>query len=220
MRPTTANNEGWTTRPSVLTTLRRLIPDRDSVTFAEALRIAEIQAARLLELLDITDYPVLNEAISELPRIRIQYIPELPTSGLSFWNGQNWIVQLSTRQPRARQRFTLFHEYKHIVDHGTADRLYRGDRRHTPSVQAELAADYFAGCALIPRRALKSAWGNGVQQPAALAARFDASLPAIEVRLVQTGLRVPLRRCDQATQAPTRAGDTRRPTTSQIAGAA
>lgn len=195
MRPTTTNYNGWAARASVLATLRRLIPNRDSVTFAETLRIADIQAARLLELLDISEYPVPNEAISELPRIRIQYVPELPTFGLSFWSGNNWVIQLSTRQSRARQRFTLFHEYKHIVDHGAADRLYRGDRRHAPSTQAELAADYFAGCALIPRRALKSAWGNGIQRPAALAERFDVSVPAIEVRLDQTGLREPIARC-------------------------
>jgi hypothetical protein len=58
----------------------------------------------------------------------------------SFWNGRQWIIQLSTRQSHARRRFTLFHEYKHIVDHGAADRLYRGDARHTPAEQAELAA--------------------------------------------------------------------------------
>lgn len=219
MQPTTTNYDGWAARPSVLASLRRLIPDRDSVTFTEALRVAEIQAARMLELLDITEYPVPNEVIAELPRIRIQYVPELPTFGLGFWNGNNWIIQLSTRQSRARQRFTLFHEYKHIVDHPAADRLYRGDRRHSPSVQAELAADYFAGCALIPRRALKSAWGNGIQQPAALAERFDVSVPAIEVRLDQTGLREPISRCDRATTT-SRTTYAQLPATSQIAGAA
>jgi hypothetical protein len=212
-----------TTQPiaglSVLQSLRRLIPER-IVTFTEALRIAEIQAARLLQLLDVTDAPVPNETISELPRIRIEYVPELPSFGLSFWNGRNWIIQLSTRQSRARQRFTLFHEYKHVIDHGCIDRLYVGDRRHTADVQAELVADYFAGCALIPRRALKSAWGNGIQRPAALAARFQASQQAIEVRLDQTGLREPIRRCDRATTTPSCTTYTRRPTTSQIAEAA
>lgn len=216
MRITTDNYHERAVSPSVLAGLRRLIPDRDTVTFAEALRIADLQAARLLEWLDITEYPVLNETISELPRIRLQYVSELPTFGLSFWNGQNWIIQLSTRQSRTRQRFTLFHEYKHIVDHGATDRLYRGDRKRSPRDQAELAADYFAGCALIPRRALKSAWGHGIQRPSALAARFDVSVPAIEVRLDQTGLRDPISRCDRAATSTA----IHRPTSRQIAGAA
>lgn len=183
-----------TTGPSVLQSLRSLIPER-SLTFSEALRIAEIQAARLLQLLDITEAPIPNETITELPRIRLEFVRELPSFGLSFWNGQNWIIQLSTRQSRARQRFTLFHEYKHIIDHGAADRLYRGDHRRTAASQAELVADFFAGCALIPRRLIKNAWGNGIQRPAALADLFDASQQAVEVRLDQTGLREPRARC-------------------------
>ncbi len=85
------------TRPtgarSVLETLRGLIPNRDSITFTEALRIAEIQAALLLEVLDINEFPVLNETISELPRIRIEYADDLPAFGLSFWSGDRWIIQ-------------------------------------------------------------------------------------------------------------------------------
>lgn len=179
---------------SVLASLRSLVPPRH-LTFTEARRIAEIQAARLLQLLDLTDLPIPAEAITELPRIRIQRIRDLPTSGISFWNGQNWIIQLSGLEPIVRQRFTLFHEYKHIIDHYAADWLYTGDRNHSAAQQAELIADYFAGCALIPRRALKSAWGRGIQRPAALAEHFATSVQAIEVRLDQTGLREPRTRC-------------------------
>lgn len=173
---------------SILGALRSAIPTRSSVTFREALRIAEIQAAKLLQLLDISDFPVLDETIAGLPRIRIEHSAELPTSGLSFWNGERWIIQLSTRQSRARQRFTLFHEYKHIVEHGSAGRIYRGNRWHTAEEQAELAADFFAGCVLIPRSGLKRAWGSGIQSVPALAELFDVSRQAIKVRLDQTGL--------------------------------
>lgn len=186
------------TELSVLQSLRSVIPPRE-VTFGEALRIAEIQAAKFLALLDITSFPVPSEAISELPRIRIEYVADLPTFGMSFWNGRTWIIQLSTRQSPARQRFTLFHEYKHIVDHGFARQLYRGDRRNAANVQAELVADFFAGCLLIPRRELKRAWGNGIQRLAALADYFDTSIQAIEVRLDQTGIREPMQRCQRPT---------------------
>lgn len=216
------NNSHTKPGASVLASLRALVPLRQ-VTFTEARRIAEIQAARLLSLLEVTEYPVLNEVISELPRILIEHVPDLPAFGLSFWNGQNWIIQLSTDQPAARRRFTLFHEYKHIIDHHSAHLLYTGDRRYSAAQQAELAADYFAGCALIPRRALKSAWGNGIQHPAALAEYFATSVQAIGVRLDQTGLREPSPRCAAPPQ-PSTTRSNREPyyrafTTHQSAGA-
>src|SRR5690554_2113108 len=80
------------------------------------------------------------------------------------------------------------HEFKHVIDHGRTHQLYTGDRRTTPHEQAERAADYFAGCALVPRTALKHAWGNGLQHPATLADHFSVSEAAIRVRLDQTGL--------------------------------
>ncbi len=77
-----------------------------------------------------------------------------------------------------------------IIDHGQATRLYAGDRSRTPAQQAEAAADYFAGCVLVPKRDLKSAWGSGLQRLADLADHFDVSLQAVSVRLAQTRLNV------------------------------
>jgi len=101
---------------SVLSRLRALRPARRT-TFSESLRIAELQATRLLSLTGVEDFPVPNEIISELPRIKVVTEP-IPTSGLSFWDGQQWIISLNRLEPWTRQRFTLLHEYKHIVDHG------------------------------------------------------------------------------------------------------
>lgn len=170
---------------SVLASLRGMFPER-SLRFTEALRVAELQATRLLELTGIEAAPIPNEVVSELPRIRVRS-GELPTSGMSYWDGQNWIICLNRREPVTRQRFTLLHEFKHIVDHNAAARLYTGGRQ-SPERQAELAADYFAGCVLMPRTLLKRAWAAGIQSPAAVARFFDVSERAAEVRLVQVGL--------------------------------
>lgn len=89
---------------------------------------------------------------------------------------------LNRADSAARQRFTLLHEYKHIIDHGQADRLYRTKR------QAEQAADYFAGCALVPKVELKHVFCSGLQRPHDLADHFGVSPTAIQVRLEQTGL--------------------------------
>ncbi|TQF73362.1 ImmA/IrrE family metallo-endopeptidase [Rhodococcus spelaei] len=179
---------------SVLANLRAVIPTRDNVTFYEALRIAELHANRLLELHRITSGPTPREIITELPKLRIEYV-DAPVSGASFWNGRAWVIQLNRQESWTRQRFTLAHEYKHIIDHGSATTLYTGTAKATAAKQAEQAADYFAGCLLVPKRLLKRAWGTGLQRPRDLARYFQVSEQAITVRLAQTGLVKRTARC-------------------------
>lgn len=173
--------------PSVLASLRHLIPDRP-LQLHEALRIAELQANRLLELSGSVDQPAGAELVTALPRIRVEY-RRLPTSGLSYWNGQHWVIGINRSEPETRQRFTLLHEFKHIIDHGRTDQLYRSNPRI-----AEQAADYFSACALMPKRLIKRAWGNGIQRPEYLAQTFDVSEPAIRIRLAQLRLTEPEQR--------------------------
>ena len=171
---------------STLGSLRALIPDR-RCQFLEALRVAELQASRLLSLYRIEQAPIPSELVTELPRIHVEYRP-IPMSGLSYWNGHSWVIALNRAEPTTRQRFTLFHEYKHIVDHGRVRDLYQGAGRKTAAQQAEQAADYFAGCVLMPRLLLKRAWASGLQTPDQLARHFETSERAISVRLAQVGL--------------------------------
>jgi hypothetical protein len=187
-----------TTAPHVLQSLRSLISER-VVTFTEALRIAEKQAERLLQLMDATAASSPNQDIAQLPHICVEYIEGLPSCGLSFWDGQQWIVQLSTKQTPVRQRFTLFHQYKHIIDHWAVERLYSGD------AQAELAADHFAGFALDSN-------GETSTRPAALA--------EADVRFDQTELRAPTRQCTWLVTPPNRQTYDRRPSSRQIPGEA
>ncbi|MGL4299649.1 MAG: ImmA/IrrE family metallo-endopeptidase [Candidatus Neomicrothrix subdominans] len=196
MTPTTKTTTTTVTnRTTVLKRLRALTPLRE-ISFGEALKIAELQASTLVSLLTEGDTEL---QIADLPRIRITY-EDLAVSGSSHWNGRAWVITIAKGDSLARQRFTLMHEFKHIIDHGMTARLYLGDKRRTGEQQAELTADYFAGCALIPKRDLKRAWGNGIQRTADLALCFGVSEPAIRVRLAQTGLSteiddVPAARC-------------------------
>lgn len=182
----TPQNFNYENKWSTLSALRALIPQRQC-QFHEALRVAESQAARLLQLMGVDGAPVPSEIVSELPRIEVEYRP-IPMSGLSYWNGHDWIIGLNRAEPRTRQRFTLLHEYKHIVDHGRAHLLYPGGKGFTSEKQAEQVADYFAGCVLMPRTLMKRAWANGLQTPEKLARHFDTSERAITVRLAQVGL--------------------------------
>lgn len=182
-----------TPSPSVLKSLRLLIPQR-SCEAHEHLRIAEAQACRLVEQMhriDPTCDGISLRHIDGLPRLRVVH-DQLPVSGLSYWNGREWIIALNHADSLARQRFTLLHEFKHVVDHGATSNLYQDatsrGRTTTAHQHAEQAADYFAGCALVPKRDLKRAWGNRIQRVADLADHFGVSEAAIEVRLKQTGL--------------------------------
>jgi Zn-dependent peptidase ImmA (M78 family) len=182
---------------SVLATLRGLIPNR-LLTFGEALRIAELQANRLRELLSVNDDAFPTELIEELPRLRVVERENLPVSGASYWTEGAWIIALNGGEPWPRKRLTTLHELKHIIDHGRISQLYRGTNRTTGEQQAEQVADFFAGCVLVPKQLLKRAYGSGVQQPEDLSELFAVSGPAIRVRLAQVGLTAATDRCDQS----------------------
>lgn len=183
-----------TTERSVLATLRSVIPNRVLHSFTEAKQTAELQANRLLEIHGIDAGAVPAELITQLPKIEIEPI-EVSVSGASFWNGRAWIIQINKHESWSRQRFTLAHEYKHIIDHNAADRLYTGSGNVTAMEQAEQAADYFAGCFLVPKKLLKRAYYSGTQRPSDLAEYFHVSEAAINVRLHQTGIAERTPRC-------------------------
>lgn len=183
-------NEG----PSVLAALRAVVPERN-LTFNEALRVAELQANRLRELLAVDDATFPTELIAELSRLRVVEQQDLPVSGASYWSRGVWIIALNGSEPRQRRRLTTLHELKHIIDHGRASQLYPGNTRTTSERQAEQAADFFAGCVLVPNRHLKRAFGEGLRRPSELAELFDVSARAIDVRLAQVGLSEPRQRC-------------------------
>src|SRR5437867_2132075 len=99
---------------SVLALLRGLVPQR-RLTLSEALLIAELQANRLLEHFSIMTTAAPDEIVTELPRIKIEHERALPVSGSAHWNGRYWIITLSADEHRCRQRFSLMHEFKHVL---------------------------------------------------------------------------------------------------------
>ena len=186
-------------RPSVLASLRTLLPAR-ALTLYEALRLAELQANRLLELQGIHEAPVPSEIVSGLPRIHVTYDLDMPVSGASNWDTKrkSWVITLHATEPDTRHRITMLHEYKHIIDHGHAGMIAPLGRTYFGLTPLEYVAEYFAGCVLMPKRLVKRAWGERVQRPEDLAELFDVSTRAIEVRLVQLGLTTPTARCASA----------------------
>ena len=180
----------------VLAELRDFVPIRP-LTRTEAYRIAEMQATRFLRMVGADTPPVREEVISELPRIHVQRFSPLPVSGATQWSHGRWMILLNGAEPVVRQRFSLAHEFKHILDHRFIDILYQRIPDAERHEFIEGVCDYFAGCLLVPRAWLKRAWGDGIQQPAALAARFGVSQQAIQVRLSQVGLGERPARCSR-----------------------
>lgn len=202
-QPATRNG-GAAREQSVLAMLRALVPSR-ALTPSEALRLAELQANHLLHHFGIETNAVPEEIVSELPRVRIVREYGLPVSGAAHWNGRYWIITLNADEPLFRQRFSLMHEFKHVLDHTTRDFLYHDRPSRTADEQAERVADYFAACVLMPKRVVKRLWCQGNQNLLELAETLFVSTRALRFRLEQLGLVEPAGRCQQGRRPATRA---------------
>lgn len=188
-RPTTTvtSNPEADQQRAVLGRLRAKAPQR-ALSRREAERVAEWQATSLLELAQLREAPTPSRLIAEVPRVQVLLDNELPVSGSTHWYHGSWLILLNGLEPRTRQRFSLAHEFKHVIDHRDRQTLYRDRPGQSATDQAELAADYFAACLLMPRRWLQRAWSAGVQDVDQLAELFAVSTAAMSRRLAALGL--------------------------------
>lgn len=180
--------------PPVLTKLRDIVPLRP-LRHSEALQIAEIQAQRLLALSRIAEPPVPERVIAQIPKIEITRLSPFPTSGASHWAAGRWLVGINGSEPMARQRFSLAHEFKHIVDHRFVHLIYSEFPERERAGMVEQICDYFAGCVLMPRPWVKRIYDSGVQYAPDLAHVFGVSRAAMAVRLRQLGMPASKPRC-------------------------
>ncbi len=171
----------------VLAELRSLCPPR-GLTHGEALRVAELQAARLLKLSGVTEPPVPESAVCNVPKVQVKRIVPWAVSGATDWAKGTWVIVVNGAEPEARQRFTIAHEFKHILDYPFIDVLYPASLGISRHQRTERACDYFAGCLLVPRPWLMRAWVSGMQDIVQLAEHFGVSKQAMQTRLLQTGL--------------------------------
>lgn len=179
-------NELTADGPSVLAALRALVPRRP-LSYREAERIAELQANRCRELLGI-DEPLLDEmAIGSLPHIDVRRRHGIPVSGLTQWQDGRWLIVLNADECEERQRFSLGHEFKHILDHTTQQWVHPNVAPGTLDGRVERLADYFAACLLMPKRHVKSLFYGGTRSDD-MAQAFGVSRRAISVRLSQLGV--------------------------------
>ncbi|HEY1915741.1 MAG TPA: ImmA/IrrE family metallo-endopeptidase [Streptosporangiaceae bacterium] len=176
--------------------LRAFVPER-GLEHYEATGIAERQATRLLDILDQREPPVDVGLIADLPRIEVRIVPNRELSGLSGltnWVRErgHWLIAINRDDSQTRRRFTLGHEFKHILDNPFINVLYPKTQSESYKVhaddRAERMCDFFAACLLMPRPWVKNLWGQGVQDTDVLAATFNVSPAAMDRRLQELGL--------------------------------
>jgi hypothetical protein len=186
---------------TVLATLRTMVPRRP-LARREAEQLAERQADRLRSELGVLG-PVLPEtALATLPWLTISRHDDLPTAGVVSPTDYGWIIVLRATDPMVRQRFTLAHELKHLLDDDLVDQLpgglYPSTGGYSVHERTERICDRFAAALLMPRVLLRADWADGLQDIAKLARRYHVSRPAMGVRLSQLGLLEAIPRCGGA----------------------
>lgn len=177
---------------SIIEQVRDLMPRR-ALSLTEAYAVADLQVNKLLKLLGLTEPPVRFDQLAALPNINVALGPaykmERVAGGSQLSQGK-WLIVLNKNDSHGRRRFTLAHEFKHIIDHGVEKLAYAQlghgdtDRRHQ---HVEAICQHFAANFLMPKSWVKHWWTEGFQDPYALAGLFQVSLSAMEVQLKKLG---------------------------------
>lgn len=143
-----------------------------------------------------------ESVIASLPRVLVRRVQPLGVSAFTHWEHGRWQIALNGLESLVRQRYTLAHEAKHLIDHQIARVAYRRTTE-TELAWIERVCDYFAACLLMPKPWVKKLYCNeGVQDQVTLARRFAVSQAAMRVRLAQLGLTDPTPRCLYRRSAP------------------
>ena len=192
---TNSSNNPRDAKKGLVASVRRLMPDR-ALSFPEACRVAERQAHEILKRWDYDSPPFPEALITELPRIDVQRVGSLVASGATRWSQGAWRIRINAADSAARQRFTLAHEFKHVLDAPVESvihaRLQTGSGHER---QVEAICDHFAACLLMPKRWVTQAWYAGHQDLGELAWLFEVSQQAMLIRLQTLGLIEPIPRC-------------------------
>lgn len=185
-------------RRNLIAELRRVGPTPPR-TLEEALRVARRQAKNVLLWTATYEPPVGPEILLDDPKVEILRTAELRrVSGLCRWVGARYVIAVNRREPLPRQRFTIFHEFKHAVDGARTTEALNRFTRDGKRPASEFVADYFASCVLMPESWVMDAAPHA-RDLAHLAGYFGVSNKAMCVRLETLGLDRGFVEADEAT---------------------
>lgn len=178
----------------LMTELRKLAPPRP-LTYGESLQLARLQAFRLRQWAGAGDEPNLNLLwLIRQRAVPVSFVPSYrlgEESGLTTDHfGGRLQVFINGGEPHVRQRFSLLHELKHVLDFPDAARLHGRLGSGNPKVRdnmIEWVANEFAGHVLMPTRLVKRLWFR-TQNVELMASLFNVSPEAMTTRLSVLGL--------------------------------
>jgi hypothetical protein len=177
----------------LISDLRSIAPKRP-LTYGESLQVARIQAARLRRWAG-ADEPDINLIWLITQRaVPVHFVPSHKLneeSGLTTDQVSGQLeVFINQHEPDLRQRFSLLHEFKHVIDFPGADTLHaklgRGNRK-LQSDMVEWIANEFAAHVLMPTALVKRTWFK-LHDLATVANVFNVSVEAMATRLERLNL--------------------------------
>ncbi len=178
---------------TLIADLRRLAPKRP-LTYGESLQLARLQASKLrtwakASAPDINLVWLLNQQAVPVNLVPSHELGEESGLTTNVVSGK-LEMYLNRSEPAQRQRFSLLHEFKHVLDFPGAERLHAGLGSGNKKIQAdqiELIANEFAGQVLMPKRLVVSAYLK-TQDLHLVANLFNVSAEAMKTRLTKLGL--------------------------------
>lgn len=136
--------------------LRSLAPKR-AISYGEAVQVARLQAGHFRRWAS-ADQPDMNLIwLVEQRAVPVHFVPSYKLgeeSGMTT-NAVGGKVQvfINENEPAVRQRFSLCHEFKHVLDFTDGDHLYErlgSGSRMRKELQIELICNHFAAHVLMP----------------------------------------------------------------------
>jgi hypothetical protein len=177
----------------LITELRSLAPKR-SLTYGESLQLGRMQAVRYRRWADATEPAINLIGLVKQRLIPVNLVPSYRLNGESGMTtdaiGDKLQMFINQNEPDVRQRFSLLHEFKHVLDFEAADQLHaqlgRGNKKlHDDMI--EWIANEFAAHVLMPTPLVKRVWFTS-QDLTLAAGLFNVSVEAMATRLERLGL--------------------------------
>lgn len=179
--------EAATSEPT-LRVLRRLLPAKP-IDLEELLDLIRELASELRRVSEVDTDRLPHTVVTDIPSIHAEYTT-MPVAGYAYWDtdDKRWVIRINQDEAIEDRRFTLLHEFAHILWHNYESCLFSGLNHDNRRRLAEHAADLFAGEALIPTALLKRHYAAGLRDVEALAEHFAVTPDAIRWKFGHTDI--------------------------------
>jgi Zn-dependent peptidase ImmA (M78 family) len=180
---------------TLIDVIRSASPKRP-LSYGESLSLARRQAGLIRQLLGATEPEFDTTWLIEQTVVPVRhfasYEVDPDVSGYTKAHGENGELHINKTEPIVRQRFTLLHEFKHLLDARDEDTLHAylgGGNKTKKAGQIESICNEFAASLLMPLPILKDLWSKGTRETAQLARIFNVSGEAMNYRLIRMGFK-------------------------------